>query len=171
MSLSATDAAPRDEVFVEVLILEAPSHLVSASVLSLGTLDQLASQPDVRLLSSPHAIAGFEREVKMTLEETYGVAPQLSLQQWSLRARRAEADVTVLDLQLILRPPGVSAPLPLSLSVSSRADEPGLARVQWDHAAQRSLLVVFRQHAVHGEKDLREIFECKMWRARAASRR
>ena len=57
-----------------------------------------------------------------------------------------------------------TGPLPLSFSVSARADEPGLARVEWNRAAQRSLLIVFRQHAVHNERDLREIFQCKMWR-------
>jgi hypothetical protein len=165
-----TASALRDSVFVEMLILEAPSRLVSASAVSLANLEQLASQPEVRLLSTPHAVIDFVDAAGSGADESAPVVPKVSLNGWSLGARRAEGGVTVLDLELDLAAQrAANAVPPVRLSVSSRADQSGLARIEWDHAAQRSLIIVFRQHAVHGENDLREIFECKMWRARNPS--
>ena len=167
---SVTASVPRDSVFVEMLILEAPSRLVSESAVSLANLEQLASQPEVRMLSTPHAVIDFVDASGLRADESAPVQPKVSLNGWSLGARRAEGGVTVLDLELDLPAQrAANAASPLRLSVSSRADQSGLARIEWDHAARRSFLIVFRQHAVHGENDLREIFECKMWRARHAS--
>ena len=162
-SPQASTPADRNEVFVELTLLELPRALAAATF--RGNLPDLAYASDVALLATPHLLASFERPS----QSHPGVEPlgdaSVALSTITLLPRRAEEGVTVLAVQLALRSRnGTTQTYPFS--VSAREDEPGVARV--DIAAGRSVLALFRLRAVHREADLRAIFECKMRRAQQA---
>jgi hypothetical protein len=154
----------RDQLFVEAAILEVSSAVAAEA--SLANLHELPQMAQVQMVAVPHVIADFEHRAEMDWGPGAAERPQVSLRRWSLLPRRAD-DVTVLDVELELEPP-TSKPgpavsgRPLKFSATVRENEPALARVEWDAASQRSLLILFRTFAVHGEQDLRAIFECKM---------
>lgn len=63
------------------------------------------------------------------------------------------------------------ANMPLTFSATARENELTLARVEWDAASRRSLLLLFKTFEVRGEQDLRAILECKLQQRAEAKRR
>lgn len=155
----------RDEVFVELTLLEVPTAVAAGT--TLANLSDLAWAPDVTSVASPHLVADFGHAAKMeTGGDPLGPA-HVSLSSVSVLPQHADSGVTVLGLELSFRSP--SGTKPYGLSVSGRADEPGLARLEI--APGRSVLLLFKLHPVHGEDDLRAIFQCKMQHAQRARAR
>lgn len=168
----------RDKLFVETAILDVPSAWAAQA--SLQNLADLPRKTEVHLLASPHLMGKFDQRSEMVLGEVVlGPEPrvneQASLVRWSVIPHRADR-AAVLDVELELAPPtsdGVTAPTPrvLRFSMTGQENEPALARVVWDEASRRSLLLLFRTFEIRGEDDLRAIFQCKMQQhAQAVSR-
>ena len=164
---------PRDGLFVEAAIFDVPSTW--ASQVSLDTLADLPRNAQTHLLATPHLVGRFGQKTEMALVSNGGINGQASLARWSMLPQRADA-ATVLDLELELasstseRVP-ITSPRALRFSMTAHENEPVLARVVWDEASRRSLLVLLRMFELGGEKDLRAIFQCKMQqRAAAVSR-
>ena len=153
----------RDQLFVEAAIMDVSSDV--ASEVTLSSLKDLPQTARVQLLAAPHLLADFDHQAEMALGSSGATAEQISLVRWSLLARRADRG-EVLDVELDVRLPtsksGVTEGRKLSFAASARDNEPALARVEWDAASQRSLLLLLRTFEVHGDEDLRAIFECKM---------
>ena len=78
-------------------------------------------------------------------------------------------------MKLALASPSSSAAAasnpPLTFSATARENELTLARVEWDAASRRSLLLLLKPFEVRAEQDLRAIFECKMQQRVEAKRR
>lgn len=167
---AAPPAPDRDQVFVELLVLDAPDAVAQGA--SLAGLPQLAASDQVELLAVPKWLGDFDQSHAAELVDVQGPTKKPSLHRGRLTARRADPGLKVLDVELTLQLPNPSAlsPTPtrsVSLSLSVRDGQPALGRVRWDSASRRSLLLVARTHPVRGQEDLREIFHCKM---RAAQR-
>jgi len=154
----------RDRLFVEAVILDVSSAVAEQA--SLSTLQRLPQTAPVQLVATPHLLADFDQPSQMVLGLNGETPEQLSLVRWSLLPRRADREV-VLEVELALEPPAskhVPSPAPRTLRFAAtvRENEPALARVEWDQASQRSLLIVFRTFEAQGEEDLRAIFQCMM---------
>lgn len=167
---SSQDQSNRDQLFVEAAILE-----VSNAVAAETSLADLRSLPETaRLVAAPHVLATFERRAEMNRGSVEPAEPAPALVRWSVLPRRA-GDTTVLDVELELAPWSKSAAAgsrqTVTFSTTVRENAPVLARVEWDAASQRSLLILFRTFEVHGDRELRAIFECKMQQRAAALRR
>jgi len=155
----------RDDVFVELTVLEVPTIVAAAT--TLANLSDLGRASEVTVIASPHLLARLGHAAKVeTGGEPLGPA-HLALASVSALPQQADAGVTVLDLELTFQSP--SGARSYSLSVSGRTDEPRLARLEV--APGRSVLLLFKLHSVHGEGDLRAIFQCKMQRAQRARAR
>jgi len=173
----AQSALPRtrDDLFVEAVVLELSSE--SAREVSLTTLSDLPQTTRARLVAVPHVFGTYERQTEMVVGAN-GTAPaEPSLVRWAILPRRADRAL-VLEFELELEiPPQRSAPVAmtsrrtLKFAATVRDDEPALARVEWDTASRRSLLLLLRAFEVHGEEDLRAIFQCKMQQRAKALRR
>lgn len=175
----ATIQGDRDNLFVETAILDVPSAWAAQA--SLKNLSDLPRKTEVHLVASPHLIGKFDQQSEMNLGPDARVNEQASLVRWSMVPHRADRAL-VLDVELDLAPPtsagvALTAPRVLRFSMTGHENEPALARVVWDEASHRSLLLLFRTFEIHGEQDLRTIFQCKMQqhalavsRARAESR-
>jgi hypothetical protein len=164
--------ALRDELFVEAAILDLPTAWAQQA--SLSNLRELSRAPQVQLLATPHLVGSVGQRTEMTVGLSGASNEQVSLVRWSVLPRHAE-DSTVLELELELAPPaakGATAlPRTVRFSMTARENEPVLARVSWDEATRRSLLLLVRTFAIQSEDDLRAIFECKMrQRVQARSR-
>jgi hypothetical protein len=153
----------RDQLFVEAVVMDVPSDL--AKDITLSRLKDLSQTARVQLLAVPHLIADFDHRAEMGLGPSGGTPEQISLVRWSLFARHADRG-EVLDVELDLGLPtsksGVTPVRQLKFATSARDNEPALARVEWDAVSQRSLLLLLRTFEVHGDEDLRGIFQCKM---------
>jgi len=157
---SAVSSA-RDQVFVEAAILEVSSEVRDVSLANLQDLPQMTP---VQLVATPHVIGRYDSQTEMVLDSG-GVAPdRLSLARWAALPRRAHGAV-LLEVEIELEPPGLGAKASQrtqKFAVTVHNNEPTLARVEWDAASHRSLLVLLRTFEVHDEADLRAIFQCKM---------
>jgi len=170
---------PREDLFVETAILDLPSTWAAQA--SLQTLSNLSRNDQVHLVATPHVIGKFGQQTEMELGANGEMHEQASLVRWRMLPHRADGAV-VLDLELELAPPTsehvtVTSPRVLRFSMTAHENEPVLARVEWDAASRRSLLLVVRPFEIRDEQDLRAIFQCKMQqhalavsRARAKSR-
>jgi hypothetical protein len=162
----ATPSPPsaRDQLFVEAVILDVSSE--AAEQVSLTTLQDLPKRAPVQLVGTPHLIADFGHSAELARGPGELTPEQLSLRRWSLLPRRADRG-TVLEVEVELEPP-TSAPgtgrprRTLKFAATARENEPTLARVEWDKASRRSLLLLFRTFEVRGQEELRAIFQCKM---------
>jgi hypothetical protein len=151
--------AALDEIFLEAVVVDVPSEL--AEHVSLRDLPELATSRRVRLVAAPHVMGGFGSVTSMALGQNADAMTPLALARWSMLPRRTADQTSILELEIELSTP--EAPnTTLRFSVTARDNEPSLAHVVRDAAAQRSLLVAFRAFRVHGESELRAIFECKM---------
>jgi hypothetical protein len=164
MHRASSSLAPvRDQLFVEAVMLDVSSDL--AKEITLSTLKDLPQTARVQLVAAPHLIADFDHQAEMALGASGATSEQISLVRWSLLARHADRG-EVLDVELDLALPtsksGVRPVQKLTFAASARDNEPSLARIERDAASQRSLLLLLRTFEVHGEEDLRAIFECKM---------
>lgn len=160
------EASSQDQVFVETLLFELPTPLAEAT--TLQTLPELPRSSNVTFLGSPHVIASFGEPLRINPSETGAMTEAPKLVESSLLPRHADLGRIVLSWELGLQPVE-PPPRKLQLHVSTRAGELGLAHVPWDDSRQRSVLLLFKTQTVHGEADLRRIFECKMWQRRAAT--
>lgn len=155
--LAVTDG--RDDIFVEAVIIAVPKAL--AGYVALGSLPELARSRSVRLVAAPHVLGSFDAATSMALGQSADSSTPLALTRWSVRPRHVDDETSVLELELELstaeRPNNT-----LRFSVTTRDDEPSLAGPLRDAPGPNSLLVVFRSFRVHGEAQLRAIFECKM---------
>jgi hypothetical protein len=160
----------RDELFVEAVILEVSSDVAAQA--SLATLEDLPRRARVQLVAVPHVIAEFGHQTEMGLGSSGASDEQPSLVRWNLLPRRADRGV-VLELELDVALPrsehvAMTPTRTVTFAASARDNEPALARVEWDAVSRRSLLLLLRTFEIHGEEDLRAIFQCKMQqRARA----
>lgn len=144
----AQSALPRtrDDLFVEAVVLELSSE--SAREVSLTTLSDLPQTTRARLVAVPHVFGTYERQTEMVVGAN-GTAPaEPSLVRWAILPRRADRAL-VLEFELELEiPPQRSAPVAmtsrrtLKFAATVRDDEPALARVEWDTASRRSLLLL-----------------------------
>jgi hypothetical protein len=162
----------QDQLFVEAAILQVSSAV--AAEVTLANLRYLQTA-QVELVATPHVIVDFNRATEMAWGQTDSMPERLSVVRWSLLPRRADGTV-VLDVEMDLDLPGpkqaaAGSAQTVTFSTTVRENEPVLARVEWDAASHRSLLILFRTFEVHGERDLRAIFECKMQQRVAAQRR
>jgi len=163
----------RDNLFVETAILEVPSAWAARA--SLQNLPDLPRKTEVHLVATPHLMGKFDQQSEMVLGPDARVSEQASLVRWRMIPHRADRAV-VLDVELELAPPtsdSVTVPTPrvLRFSMTAHENEPALARVVWDEASRRSLLLLFRTFEIRGEQDLRALFQCKMQQhAQAVSR-
>lgn len=164
--MTATLAAPagRDEIFVEAAIVDVPSEL--ASRLSLADLPELAGTRSASLIATPHVIARFEAETSLALGQNADSSTPLALARWSALPHHVDDRTSTLELELELSAFERAGRAPLSethrFSVTTRDNEPGLVHVVRRAGAPRALVVVFRSFRIHGEAELRAIFECKM---------
>lgn len=154
----------RDELFVEAVILEVSSDVAAQA--SLATLPDLPRRARVQLVAAPHVIAEFGHQTEMGLGSSGATHEQLSLVRWNLLPRRADREV-VLELELDLGLPrsehvAMTPTRTVKFAATARDNAPALARVEWDAVSRRSLLLLLRTFEVHGEEDLRAIFQCKM---------
>ena len=171
----AQSSAPstRDDLFVEAVVLEVSSQ--SAREVSLTKLQDLPQTTPVQLVAVPHMLGPYEHPTEMVLGANGAGQDQLSLVRWTMLPRRAER-AAVLELELELDTPR-SDPVAntsrrtVKFAATVRDNEPALARVEWDRASQRSLLILLRTFEIHGDEDLRAIFQCKMQQHATASHR
>lgn len=179
LETAQTAPEPRDDLFVEAAIFDVPRTL--ASQVSLDNLADLPRNAQTHLVSNPHLIGKFGQKTEMALVSTEGTIEQMSLARWSMLPQRADGSV-VLDLELEVASPTsegvpVTSPRTLKFSMTAHENQPVLALVGCGEASRRSLLILLRAFEIHGEQDLRAIFQCKMQhhaaalsRARAVSR-
>jgi hypothetical protein len=160
-------ATADDQLFVELVILDVPTALAERA--SISTLRDLSRSEQVGLLGSPHVIGKWDQLVEMGPGSDRATSHGAALTRWSIRPRRAEEDVAVLELQMQLAGAGEKT-RDVAFTATARPNEPSLAHVVWDHASTRSLLVLLRVFEVHGEPELRAIFECKMQEHQRARR-
>jgi len=159
-----TAREPGDALFVEAAIFDVPRTL--ATQVSLDTLSYLTRDAQVLLVGTPHVVGKFGQKTEMALASNGETNEQVSLARWSMVPQRADGSV-VLELELELAAPTskrvpVTSPRMLKFSMTAHENEPVLARVVWDEASRRSLLILLRTFEVGGEQDLRAIFQCKM---------
>jgi len=162
-----------DKLFVEAVILEVSSAVARET--SLANLQDLPQNADVQLIGTPHILGEFDHTSELALGPSDSEDDHVSVARLSALPRRADGSV-VLDLELELDLPhskaGPAAPRrTLTFTASARDNEPALARVAWDEASERSLLILLRTFEVRGEDDLRAIFQCKMREHAQALRR
>jgi hypothetical protein len=163
---------PRDDLFVEAVILDVPS--ASAEQASLATLQRLARTEQIRLVAAPHILGTLGHRSEMGLGRS-GATEQLALARMSLLPRHADRSAVLeLELELDLPSSSLAGPWPrrtVAFSATAREGEPALARVVWDEASKRSLLVLLRTFEIRNEDDLRAVFQCKMLQRARALRR
>jgi|GEM_PF-2640972 len=171
----AQSSAPstRDDLFVEAVVLDVSSE--SAREVSLTKLQDLPRTTPVQLVAVPHMLGPYEHRTEMVLGATGAAQDQLSLVRWTMIPHRAER-TAVLELELELDTPrsdpvANTSPRTVKFAATVRDNEPALARVEWDRASRRSLLLLLRTFEVHGDEDLRAIFQCKMQQRATALRR
>lgn len=162
----------RDELFVEAVILDVSSDL--AGQVSLANLRDLPQAARVQLVAVPHVIAAFGQQSEMVWESNGTRPERLSLLRWSVLPRRADRGA-VLELGLEFDLPRskhvtVTPARTVKFAATARENEPALARVEWDRESRRTLLLLLRTFEVHGDEDLRAIFECKMRQRQEALR-
>lgn len=144
----------RDEIFVEAALVDVPRELAVRA--TLRDLAELAQSRRVKLVATPHMIGAFGTETKMGLGgDGEGT---LTLSSLKMLPRHVDEKISVLELELELS----QARRPLRFSSTARDNQPSLSHVVWDEAGGRALLVLLRSFRVHGEAELRSIFECKM---------
>jgi hypothetical protein len=165
-----TAREPKDAVFVEAAIFDVPRNW--AAQMSLDTLSDLPRNAQAHLVATPHLIGKFGQKTEMALVSNGGTNAQASLARWSMLPQRADGAI-VLELEIDLAAPTserdpVKSPRMLRFSMTAHENEPALARVAWDEASRRSLLILLRTFEVGGEQDLRAIFQCKMQQRAAA---
>ena len=169
---SGQPSTERDQLFVEVAILDVPSAVAAAT--SLANLQDLSQSLRVQLVGVPHVIVDFEHEAEIVTAPNDAADQRLSGMRLSMLPHRADG-VVVLDMKLALNSPSsnvvAASSVPLTFSATARQNELTLARVEWDAASRRSLLLLFKTFEVRGEQDLRAIFECKMQQRAEALRR
>jgi hypothetical protein len=167
---SSREGAVRDQLFVEAAILNVSSSVAAGA--SLANLQDLPQTAQTQLLAVPHLIADFDHRAEMVWGQSDPRPQSLSINRWSVLPRRAD-HVLVLDVEAKLELPSPhratsATGRTVTFSTTVRENEPALARVEWDAAARRSLLILLRTFEVHGEPELRAIFECKMQQRAAA---
>lgn len=155
----------RDQVFVEAVVLEAPSELAAAA--DLESLPELARAPGVRLLGTPRVTTDLGSSATQTIEERSGLVSRPALHRISVAARRAEPDVSVLDLTLELqlpnRDPARTPPTAQVTTTLAPRDRHAVVRVlPLPDDRSRSLVAVVVPRPIREERDLRAIFECKL---------
>jgi hypothetical protein len=154
----------RDEIFVEAVVVEVTRELAEQA--SLKNLAELGRSPRARLVAAPHVVGAFDTKSELALEQVPDASAPTTLARWSMLPRHVDARVSSLELDLELswlEPNGQVTPSrPLRFSVTTRDNEPGLARIEWPERNQRALVIVFRTFRIQEESDLRAIFECKM---------
>jgi len=162
-------------LFVEAVVLELSSE--SAREVSLTTLADLPQTTRARLVAVPHVLGAYDHQTEMVLGANGAAQDEPALVRWAILPRRADrALVLEMELELELQPQrSAPAAMPsrqtLKFAATVRDDQPALARVEWDRASRRSLLLLLRAFEVHGEQDLRAIFQCKMQQRAKALRR
>lgn len=160
---SASGPEAQDQLFVEAVLVDAPSELARQA--SLPNLQELARSPRAQFVTAPHVIGTFDKKAEMALGPADGSSAAVTLSRWSMVPHHIDAEASSLDLELDLSaasPNGSPLTKTLRFSVTTRDNEPRLANLVWNEADQRSLLVLFRTFRIHGEAQLRAIFECKM---------
>lgn len=162
-ALATLPAGGRDEIFVEAAIVDAPA---ARAEVSLSDLPELARSPQARLVASPHLLGKFGAETSLGLGQTADALAPVALSRWSMSPRHVDHETSVLELELELselerpgRPPRSTLH---RFSVTTRDNEPRLARLPRHGESGRSLVIVLRSFRVDGEAELRGIFECKM---------
>jgi hypothetical protein len=163
-----TAREPKDALFMEAAILDVPRTW--ASQVSLDTVSDLARNPQAHLVATPQLIGKIGQKTEIV--SNGGTNEQTSLARWSMIPQRADAAM-VLELELELASPTservpVRSPRTLKFSMTAHHNKPVLARVVWDEASRRSLLILLRIFEIGGDEDLRAIFQCKMQRHAAA---
>lgn len=165
--VSAPELGERDDVFIEMSLFELPTSIAAGT--TLGNVSELARAAQVTLVATPHLVAHFGQPLKMELGGEALGASAAALSSLSVVPQHADSELSVLEVGLTLQ--SRAGAKSYSLSVSGREGEPALARLEI--APSRSLLILFKLHAVRGQDDLRAIFQCKMQlaqRARALAR-
>jgi hypothetical protein len=159
-------------LFVEAVILDVPS--ASAEQASLETLHDLPRTAQVRLVAAPHILGSFGHLSETGLGRS-GATEQLALARMSMLPRHADGSAVLeLEFELDLPSSPLAATSPrrtVAFTATAREDEPALARVVWDEASRRSLLVLLRTFEIRNEDDLRAVFQCKMEQRSRALRR
>jgi len=157
-------AGARDEIFLEAAVVDVATEL--AQTTTLGTLTNLTMSPRTKLVATPHLLARFDAQASISPGSPDDPSSGVALSAFSMLPRHVDDETSLLELELRLEgatqrgtPP---APKTLRFSVTTRDNQPSLARVVLDDPGQRSVLVVFRSFRVRGEPELRAIFECKM---------
>jgi hypothetical protein len=169
------ESAPegRDELFLEAVVVDVPHEL--AKYASLSSLSELARSPHARLVGAPHLVGAFETKAELALEQVPDASAPTTLSRWGMLPRHVDTHVSSLDLEVelsALEPDGqVTRSKTLRFSVSTRDNEPGLARIVWQEKTQRSLVILLRTFRIQKDADLRAIFECKMQRREQHLRR
>lgn len=161
---SAQAEAGREQLFVEAAILDMSS--AAARDASLEHLEALPQSAEVQLVAVPHIIADFDQRAEMAWQRSGPALGTTFVRRWSVVPRRSD-DANVLDVELELEPTTAGhlasgSRRTVTFSATVRDNEPALARVELDAALHRSLVFLFRTFEIHGEQDLRAIFECKM---------
>ncbi len=162
------ESAPegRDELFLEAVVVDVPGEL--AKYASLSSLPELARSPHARLVAAPHLVGAFDTKAELAMDQAPDASAPATLSRWSMLPRHVDVQLSSLDLELelsALEPNGqIARSKTLRFSVTTRDNEPGLARVAWHEKSQRSLVILFRTFRIQKEADLRAIFECKMQR-------
>lgn len=146
-------------------MLNVPRKLAESA--SLRTLEQVLAEPTVEMLGTPHLVVDVGQEGQLALVDVQGRTEGPSLHRMRLMPRRAEPDLTVLELEVTLQLPNPTALRPnptraVALTFSARDDVSALASAPWDEPGQRSLVVVVRPRSVRSDADFKAIFGCKM---------
>lgn len=164
--------ADRDQIFAEMVVLEAPTSL--ARTASTSSVVELARRPEVRLLGTPHVMTDIGTRSTMTVATYGGALARFELHQVSVGAEVAEPDLTALELEVVVQLPqreATTAPRTSRavLSLAPRDGQPAVGSAALTHDRDRSLIVVVTPWRIRSDADLRAHFECKL-RQRSAER-
>ena len=184
-----TPPDPRDEevappkVFVETIIIEVPAgtnwHLESDS------LFELANQPGVKRVASPHIISLIDTETTADFGTRLS-SPDATLpggiyfKSITLRPRFSSPDVVVVELDLALETSELTSNSPQAVPVEQHVRNTFVARDRKAAKLQTllpgysrgSLLLLMTPYVIDNTADLRDIFSCKVQaRQRSLSRR
>jgi hypothetical protein len=161
----APSAQARQQVFTELIVLEGPSATVKAA--RSNDLSQLAHDPSLRLLATPHYVGELDQRAEQTLVEHIGVSDEASLYRLSVLPRETSEGALVLELGVTLQLPNPSgaAPVPTgsaTLTMTGPKRQLLLGSAPLPHRQDRALLALAKSWRIDDTQDLRSLFECKM---------
>lgn len=166
---------PIPQVFVEAFLLEIPPE--STWRWHTNDLATLATVPGATLVGAPHIIAYLGDAATVSLGTHFfpiGTMPEPTLlfKGMTLRPSLGEADVLVLDLDVVLMVPAEASAQPASPYVDAHAHntfairdrQVAALRTRIPGYAHGDLVVALVPHFIQSEVDLRDIFQCKIQR-------